>query len=97
MVFLCLAVNLLKISYRTYFASSLLWLPVALWQFRHTDRSLNISVQAPVTATQNVAAYRGEGVGGGEVWAVQPPRPKFRRPHQNPAKLNPIMKNVKNC
>ena len=72
MVFLCLAVNLLKISYRTYFASSLLWLPVALWQFRHTDRSLNISVQAPVTATQNVAAYRGEGVGGGSLGCSTP-------------------------
>ena len=36
-------------------------------------------------------AYRGGGV-----WGVQPP-PEIPKAFQNRAKLNPIVKNVKNC
>jgi len=36
------------------------------------------------------------GVPGG-VWGVQPPTPEIPKALQNRAKLNPIVKTVKNC
>ena len=40
---------------------------------------------------QQPVAYRGGG------WGVQTPPPEIPKAHQNRAKLNPIVKTVKNC
>ena len=40
---------------------------------------------------------QGSGVPRGGVWGVQTPPPEIPKALQNRAKLNPIVKTVKNC
>ena len=59
---------------------------------------LNRVIRAERTNERYCAQLRTEGEGEGEVWGVQTPSPtETPKALQNHAKLNPIVKTVKNC